>query len=88
MNTAAVLALPPPPDKVDRLENEIQSANEVKVSRAAALTRRALRVRPPHASARVSPGVRGEADPVPPGDPPEANQQPEGRAGHEGEGHH
>lgn len=35
-----------------------------------------------------TPGDCGEADPVPQGDPPEADQQPERRPGRQGEGHH
>lgn len=77
-------------DKVDRLENEIQSANEVKVAtphthaHARHLELRMCSCLNRHAS----PGIRGEADPVPQGNPSETNQQPEGRAGPEGEGHH
>lgn len=78
------------PEKVNAMENEIQSANEVKV-----LYRRAwpLALRLPDAAATavcfvLPSGRRGEADPVPQRDPPEANQQPEGRAGRQGEAHH
>lgn len=84
------------PDKVDRLENEIQSANEVKV----ATPHKHTHTGPGCACwasescecsctrLRVTPGIRGEADPFPQGDPSEANQQSEGRAGHQGESHH
>lgn len=87
------------PDKVDRLENEIQSANEVKVAtphtnthtHAGPRSRTLGRLKAVSAAVRVCvfpPGIRGEADPFAQGDPSEANQQSEGRAGRQGERNH
>lgn len=80
------------PEKVNTMENKIQSANEVKVlyRRAWPLTH-ALRL-PDAVTTAVCfvlrSGRRGEADPVSQRDPPEANRQPERRAGRQGEAHH